>query len=394
MPKNLSQSQLIDQPDKDFPWDKVLENDVLNTEGVQSHAICSTEKAHSYRADGQLNFDVRAATASKNGNVVNQVDDLHVTCLEHDNQSEPRVKGECSFPYKPNRFSSGELLSENHKTRMTLHSQLSSKIYVDPLSESIIYRNYEKYNSLEMDFGHEIPDIDETKQASHTGNDVNIRIPVSGNGNTDEELHQLITVDNIPESVHAPYNAAQDLPQNPDVADNTTEDINSSHLIDPLVSNFINCTNSVNDFCQPGKGGPWSEELTNAVESMPCSDRDPLLHGNTDIDYKDHSHAQVPQNNLSDDIFSKRDDLTLDTRDSLEIIGHYMHPYPVLSVSLASKGDSLQICLLCGLQDSDIRNLFIYIVPIRGCDRGCPSFLGYTSLVLPVKDPCSLDVGY
>ncbi|RZC61016.1 hypothetical protein C5167_022772 [Papaver somniferum] len=72
-----------------------------------------------------------------------------------------------------------------------------------------------------------------------------------------------------------------------------------------------------------------------------------------------------------------------DSKNIVELLGSYLHPSPVLSMQLISQGDDIHICVLCGLLQDRNRVLFIYKVPIKEAKGGCPSFLGYTSFILP-----------
>ncbi|KAI3970741.1 hypothetical protein MKX01_024388 [Papaver californicum] len=72
-----------------------------------------------------------------------------------------------------------------------------------------------------------------------------------------------------------------------------------------------------------------------------------------------------------------------DSTNIVELLGSYLHPSPVLSMQLISHGDGIHICVLCGLLRDRNRVLFIYKVPRNEAKGGCPSFLGYTSFILP-----------
>ncbi|OVA10994.1 FY-rich [Macleaya cordata] len=72
-----------------------------------------------------------------------------------------------------------------------------------------------------------------------------------------------------------------------------------------------------------------------------------------------------------------------DSENVVELLGCYLHPTPVLSILLSTHGDDIHICVLCGLRQDRNRTFFIYKVPIKEQKGGCPSFLGYTSIILP-----------
>ncbi|KAG0496197.1 hypothetical protein HPP92_000888 [Vanilla planifolia] len=104
---------------------------------------------------------------------------------------------------------------------------------------------------------------------------------------------------------------------------------------------------------------------------------EPVLRPPSNNIYKDLSYGQFYNTSFLDGSLSNEDRL-------MEIIGCYLHPDPVLYVMLNSKGNHLQLCVLCGFPDAISRYLFLYSIPLQGQLRGCPSFLGYTSLLLPL----------
>ncbi|XP_044489850.1 uncharacterized protein LOC123214163 isoform X2 [Mangifera indica] len=77
----------------------------------------------------------------------------------------------------------------------------------------------------------------------------------------------------------------------------------------------------------------------------------------------------------------------------VDFAGCYFHPMPISSVLLATKGDEIYICVLCGLLNEKNRTLFIYKVAIQEQSVGCPSFIGHTSVMLPfLKDIFGRDI--
>ncbi|XP_048319035.1 uncharacterized protein LOC107429040 isoform X1 [Ziziphus jujuba] len=67
-----------------------------------------------------------------------------------------------------------------------------------------------------------------------------------------------------------------------------------------------------------------------------------------------------------------------------ELVGCYLHPFPVLSILLGSRDSEIHICVLCGLLVDKERNLFIYKIETKEQMVGFPSFVGHTILTLPV----------
>ncbi|KAJ4804506.1 DNA binding protein [Rhynchospora pubera] len=69
---------------------------------------------------------------------------------------------------------------------------------------------------------------------------------------------------------------------------------------------------------------------------------------------------------------------SLPLESKLEVLfGPYLHPQPVLSVTLSLKGDCLELCVLCGTSNSCERSLYVYSVN----SQAKPSFVGYTSML-------------
>lgn len=108
------------------------------------------------------------------------------------------------------------------------------------------------------------------------------------------------------------------------------------------------------------------------------------------------SHGDVHQGNmLQDDCFTLETEPNNESKGFVELVGCYVLPSPVLSVFFSTKGDDITICVLCGLLVDMDRALFIYKVPIKEPMGGCPSFLAYTSIMLPIlKDNFGRDVRY
>ncbi|KAL5759341.1 hypothetical protein ACOSQ2_018179 [Xanthoceras sorbifolium] len=77
----------------------------------------------------------------------------------------------------------------------------------------------------------------------------------------------------------------------------------------------------------------------------------------------------------------------------VELVGCYIHPMPVLSIKLSTIGNEIYICVSCGLLVDKNRTLFIYKLTIHKSRVGCPSFIGNTSVILPIpKDDFSREI--
>ncbi|KAH9298103.1 hypothetical protein KI387_029785, partial [Taxus chinensis] len=68
---------------------------------------------------------------------------------------------------------------------------------------------------------------------------------------------------------------------------------------------------------------------------------------------------------------------------SIELVGCYEHPIPVISMALSVQGEDIHLCVVCGLPQGRERNLFIYKVVIRDASENCSYLLGYIVVILP-----------
>ena len=67
-----------------------------------------------------------------------------------------------------------------------------------------------------------------------------------------------------------------------------------------------------------------------------------------------------------------------------DLVGCYLHPLPILSLMVSTGGKEIHICVFCGLQVDKNRSLFIYKVATQEPTVGYPSFVGHTSITLPI----------
>ncbi|GAB4829033.1 hypothetical protein Ancab_018692 [Ancistrocladus abbreviatus] len=92
-----------------------------------------------------------------------------------------------------------------------------------------------------------------------------------------------------------------------------------------------------------------------------------------------------------------RPDAKVKLNDNLEgiskLIGCYSHPMRISSVTLTRKLHEIYVCVSCGLLEEKERNLFVYQISINEPTQGCPSFVGHTSVALPVlKDTVGREI--
>ncbi|PIA28771.1 hypothetical protein AQUCO_06700053v1 [Aquilegia coerulea] len=96
-------------------------------------------------------------------------------------------------------------------------------------------------------------------------------------------------------------------------------------------------------------------------------------------------HELHEEHLLADHQFSLNTEDNYTSKDFVELVGCYVQPAPILSVVLSSQGDDVHIAVLCGILADRPRTIFVYKVSLKEPSRGCPSFLGYTPLMLPIS---------
>ncbi|KVH97689.1 hypothetical protein Ccrd_000190 [Cynara cardunculus var. scolymus] len=98
-----------------------------------------------------------------------------------------------------------------------------------------------------------------------------------------------------------------------------------------------------------------------------------MVHNNEDA--KDESHL----NKLTKMV--QKDEL----ENIFDFVGCYLHPTPISMVMLKTKGNEVFICVLCGYLMEKDRTLFVYKACIKGERRGCPSFIGHSTIISPIS---------
>ncbi|XP_020595777.1 uncharacterized protein LOC110035822 isoform X2 [Phalaenopsis equestris] len=117
------------------------------------------------------------------------------------------------------------------------------------------------------------------------------------------------------------------------------------------------------------------------TENLSFSEKNFVLQPTTNNDGKNPPNDDLYKRSLSDGSLTKR--LSWNDGD-MELVGCYLHPEPVLSIMLTENGNQLKLSVLCGFPDGNNRHIFMYAISDQKQRRGCPSFLGYTALVLPL----------
>ncbi|KAA3460845.1 DNA binding protein [Gossypium australe] len=257
-------------------------------------------------------------------------------------------------------------------TRKKISKQAySTRKYVGPLSESIICRNsgdgYAPNNSA-------MPGTSPVSKSCHSSDDKPCNRDVFGNTPMLEEQSCGLPVEKTAAYCKPEINNMPPILSNENQKLTCASKKDASCLLNQSVSlergyqencykeRFIvengcsaSCQNQVTSFCD--------KNLSTAME----------VQGGSGVNH----HGGV--------------ELSSDLRGIVNLVGGYFHPLPISSVLLGTKGNEIHICVSCGLLVDTDRTLFIYKVATEEPRKGCPSFVGYTSVVLPSSEK---DVAY
>ncbi|XP_060958697.1 uncharacterized protein LOC115700532 isoform X3 [Cannabis sativa] len=98
-----------------------------------------------------------------------------------------------------------------------------------------------------------------------------------------------------------------------------------------------------------------------------------------------HSSSYIAEEcQYSSDFKPKGMPMEKDLLGNFDLVGCYVHPLPVLSLTVSTGDNEIHICVLCDLLDK-YRTLFIYKVATHEPTAGYPSFVGHTSVLFPVQ---------
>ncbi|KAA8532878.1 hypothetical protein F0562_033005 [Nyssa sinensis] len=130
-------------------------------------------------------------------------------------------------------------------------------------------------------------------------------------------------------------------------------------------------------------------------KSQACADKELLKHQNLNNSV---SWLQNQGTSSCDDSVEVKEgsnlkphmnvELDNDLESIVEFVGCYVHPTPISSVLLSTKGNEIYICVLCGMSVDKDRTLFMYKVPVKEQSIGpvgCPSFVGHTPIDFPLS---------
>ncbi|XP_077217044.1 DNA binding protein isoform X2 [Tasmannia lanceolata] len=257
-----------------------------------------------------------------------------------------------------------------------------SRKYHAPLSESIICRNikdnvcpgiYSMKSSPKTEFG----------QASDQATDTSKIMPFVNETKIGGQPNYLNTLNGIPESEGRLFNLSPLISRNQPMVVHGAEGMHNPSFVDPFVSDVerhsIDAVNEVKKIYSDHKGSDIQK--INAYSDL--NPHNKLINNNCEDMLSDSKLKQ--KSLIPDNSFSKVMKPNNEIDDSIELVGCYLHPTPVLSMFLSTMGDDIRICVLCGLLKDKERTLFIYKIPSKESRENSPSFIGYTLIMLPIS---------
>lgn len=305
--------------------------------------------------DKLVESEIYNITDHKDCKLRDQISAVHTFPLGN-SESVVNLKGDsASFFHMPNiilsterqqpaSFNIGKLLNPSH---------FSGKCNV--ISESIICRNYMDDDAIESYLTPRTSEMEESTKTRMISSNSNSRLV--------SQAHDLDTY------VNASIKISKGGDPSTLCAEKTADFMNklqsSTHLWLPP---YQECVNDVHT------------ESRDVLEDLTFSVKNPTMRVTVDEESNNFFDKQHKQN-------GQLDGCTFESNKELggpfELAGCYMHPEPVLSIFLSSKENTLQISVTCGLQESNERYLFIYTISLKDQGGNCPSFIGYTPLLLP-----------
>lgn len=238
-----------------------------------------------------------------------------------------------------------------------------------PLSESIIYRNFGEHLDPETDpatgtfLSPEIHQMDCSDDKPGQKDLVVVQARLEGQSHG---LHKENTTMNF-ESVM--NNMVPAISQNQAFAF-ASRDKDTSDVFEPSVS--VLAKSQVH----------LDEELVGHKNLVDSNSPTSFLNQKTSFCENNSSSAKGVQDRV--DMKLRKVELNNELQNIVELVGCYVHPMPISSLLLSTKGNEIYICVLCGLLMDRDRTLFIYKLPIKEPSVGCPSFVGHSSAMLPI----------
>lgn len=269
---------------------------------------------------------------------------------------------------------------------VTSFTQTSNKVYpwkkvrnVDllarknnvPLSESILYRNFGEHLDPDSDpatgtfHSSEIQQMDSSDDKPGQKDIVAVQARLGGQSHG---LHAENTTTNFRSVIN---NMDPAISQNQAFAFASNDnDKDTTDVFEPSVS--VLAKSQVH----------LDEELVGHKNLVDSNSPTSFLNQKTSFCENNSSGAKGVQ--ASVDMKHRKVELNNELQDIVELVGCYVHPMPISSLLLSTKGTEIYICVLCGLLIDRDRTLFIYKLAIMEPRVGCPSFVGHTSITLPI----------
>ncbi|CAL9164676.1 unnamed protein product [Musa hybrid cultivar] len=312
------------------------------------------KELESSSSDKLVESEIHNITDHKDCKLRDQISAAHTFPLGN-SESVVNLKGDsASFFHMPNIILSteGQQPSSFNIGKLLNPSHFSGKCNV--LSESIICRNYMDDDATETYLTPRTSEMAESTKTRKISSKSNLRLV--------SQAHDLDTY------VNANIKSSKVGDPSTLCAERTTDFMNklqsSTHLWLPP---YQECVKDVHN------------ESRDVLEDLTFSVKNPTMRVTVDEESNIFFDKQHKQN-------SQLDGCSFESNKELggpfELAGCYMHPEPVLSIFLSSKENTLQISVTCGLQESNERNLFIYTISLKDQGGNCPSFIGYTPLLL------------
>ncbi|KAF8399648.1 hypothetical protein HHK36_015517 [Tetracentron sinense] len=303
---------------------------------------------------------VSATIDKRDANLLETVGSVHISQKEVDVKTGATRTGKYSFIERPDVAP-------------------STRKYSGPLSEIIICRSIVDGCVPETCDVRETLPATEMYQAGSSDRSLNRKMAFVSETRLDRQPHGL--------------HAQKDL-KNQAVDVITTQDKDSSSFLDPSISNVEKYeANVVNELAGPynllecRNSVSWFQEQEISFSNKNgCDAKEVLVDSNMHPQMKSVDSRELHQEcQQRDSCFTLEMEPNSNSKGFVELLGCYMHPTPVLSVLLNTKGDDIYICVLCGLLGDKARTLFIYKIPTKEPRIGCPSFIGYTSVTMPIS---------
>ncbi|XP_071739268.1 uncharacterized protein [Rutidosis leptorrhynchoides] len=131
-------------------------------------------------------------------------------------------------------------------------------------------------------------------------------------------------------------------------------------------------------------------EVTEYFQAIQIQD---AINENQDINgthlCTDEVHHVCPNNQPNEEAYGVGIALNDEVENIFELLSCYEHPTPILMVMLRTYGNEVFVCVICGNSIETDRTLLFYKAFFKGESKGCPSFIGHTTIVSPMSEDTS-----